>query len=100
MDLVYIFGTFALASGSITSGMLVMAVFGLATIPTLFTFGFVASIIQKSSFKKTALSIASILVIAYGVFSLAKGTMMIVKPEMVANKIQVMKDEQLQMLQK
>ena len=98
--LVYIFGTFALASGSMTSGMLVMAVFGLATIPTLFTFGFIASIIQKSSFKKTALSIASILVIAYGVFSLAKGTMMIVKPEMVANKIQVMKDEQLQMLQK
>lgn len=98
--LVYIFGTFALASGSMASGMLVMAVFGLATIPTLFTFGFVASIIQKSSFKKTALSIASILVIAYGVFSLAKGTMMIVKPDMVENKIQIMKDEQLQMLQK
>ena len=98
--LVYIFGTFALASGSMASGMLVMAVFGLATIPTLFTFGFVASIIQKSSFKKTALSIASILVIAYGVFSLAKGTMMIVKPDMVENKIQIMKDEKLQMLQK
>jgi sulfite exporter TauE/SafE len=96
--LVYIFGTFALASGSMLSGMLVMAVFGIATIPTLFTFGFIASFIQKSSFRKTALSIASILVIAYGVFSLAKGTMMIVKPEMVQDKIEMMKNEQLEML--
>ena len=96
--LVYIFGTFALASGSMFSGMLVMAVFGIATIPTLFTFGFIASFIQKSSFRKTALSIASFLVIAYGVFSLVKGTMMIIKPEMVEDKLEVMKIEQLQML--
>lgn len=98
--LVYIFGTFALASGSMTTGMLVMAIFGLATIPTLFTFGFIASIIQKSNFKKTALSIASILVIAYGVFSLLKGTMMLVKPEMVGGKIESMKETQLKMLHK
>lgn len=98
--LVYIFGTFALASGSITSGMLVMAIFGIATIPTLFTFGFIASIIQKSNFKKTALSIAAILVIAYGVFSLVKGTMMIVKPEMVQDKLDGMTTQQLEMLQK
>lgn len=98
--LVYIFGTFALASGSISSGMLVMAIFGIATVPTLFTFGFIASIIQKSNFKKTALSIAAILVIAYGVFSLVKGTMMIVKPDMVQDKIDGMTTQQLEMLQK
>ena len=97
--LVYIFGTFALASGSMLKGMLIMAVFGVATIPTLFTFGFIASFIQKSSLRKIALSIASILVIAYGVFSLLKGTMMIVKPEMVKDKIERMKQEQLDMLQ-
>lgn len=97
--LVYIFGTFALASGSMLKGMLIMAVFGVATIPTLFTFGFIASFIQKSSLRKIALSIASILVIAYGVFSLLKGTMMIVKPEMLKDKIERMKQEQLDMLQ-
>ena len=97
--LVYIFGTFALASGSMISGMIVMAVFGIATIPTLFTFGFLASIIQKSAFRKTALTIASILVIAYGAFSLAKGTMMLVKPEMVEDKIEMMTKKQLEMLQ-
>lgn len=96
--LVYIFGTFALASGSMVSGMIVMAIFGIATIPTLFSFGFIASAIQKSRFRQTALSIASILVIAYGVFSLVKGTMMIVKPEMVQDKINTMTIEQLKVL--
>ena len=97
--LVYIFGTFALASGSMVSGMIVMGIFGIATIPTLFTFGFVASSIQKSRFRHTALTIASILVIGYGVFSLLKGTMMIVKPDMVEGKIQSMQVEQLKGLQ-
>jgi uncharacterized protein len=98
--LVYIFGTFALSSGSITSGMLIMAIFGLATIPTLFTFGFIASIIQKSSYKKIALSIASFLVIAYGLFTLLKGIMMIAKPDMIENKIQMMQTQQFEMLHK
>lgn len=96
--LVYIFGTFALASGSMLSGMAVMAIFGIATIPTLFTFGFIASIIQKSRFRQTALAIASILVIGYGVFSLVKGTMMIVKPEMVQEKIDTMTEHELKAL--
>lgn len=97
--LVYIFGTFALASGSVLSGMLVMAIFGIATIPTLFTFGFIASIIQKSRFKQTALTIASVLVIGYGLFSMVKGAMMLVKPEMIQEKIQTMKKDQLKDLQ-
>ncbi|MDQ7062235.1 MAG: sulfite exporter TauE/SafE family protein [Sulfurimonas sp.] len=96
--LVFIFGTFALASGSITSGMLVMAIFGIATIPTLFGFGFLASIIQKSRFRKAALTLASLLVIGYGVFSMLKGTMMIVKPEMIQEKITTMTDNQLKNL--
>jgi len=96
--LVYIFGAFALASGSVLSGMLVMAIFGIATIPTLFTFGFIASIIQKSRFKKVALTIASILVIAYGLFSTVKGVMMLVKPEIIQEKIETMKEDQLNLL--
>jgi len=80
------------------SGMAVMAIFGIATIPTLFTFGFIASIIQKSRFRQTALAIASILVIGYGVFSLVKGTMMIVKPEMVQEKIDTMTEHELKAL--
>lgn len=96
--LVYIFGTFALASGSMLSGMIVMGIFGIATIPTLFTFGFIASIIQKSSFRKIALTIASVLVIGYGLFSMVKGTMMIVKPEMIQEKIDTMKEHQLKEL--
>ena len=97
--LVYIFGTFALASGSILSGMIVMGIFGIATIPTLFTFGFLAGIIQKSSYRKTALTIASILVIGYGLFSSIKGTMMLVKPEIIQEKIDTMKSKQLHLLE-
>ena len=88
--LVYIFATFALASGSIVSGMIVMAVFGLATVPALFSFGFFASLVQKSKFRKVALTIAAVLVIAYGLFTFLKGTMMIVKPEMIEGKISQM----------
>ncbi|MDF1875712.1 sulfite exporter TauE/SafE family protein [Sulfurimonas sp. SAG-AH-194-I05] len=96
--LVYIFGTFALASGSMLSGMLVMGIFGIATVPTLFSFGFIASIIQKSSFRKKALVFASILVIGYGLFSVLKGTMMLVNPDMIESKIQTMKEHQLESL--
>ena len=92
--LVYIFATFALASGSIVDGMLVMAVFGIATVPVLFSFGFVASLIQKSTFRQKALFIASILVIGYGIFTLAKGTMMLVRPDMIQGKISNMHQAQ------
>ncbi|KIM11928.1 MAG: beta-carotene 15,15'-monooxygenase [Sulfuricurvum sp. PC08-66] len=96
--LVYIFGTFALSSGSIVDGMLIMAVFGVATIPTLFTFGFLAGLIQKSRFRALALTIAALLVMGYGLFTLAKGTMMLVKPDMIETKIEMMKTKELQLL--
>lgn len=98
--LVYVFATFALSSGSVVSGMMVMGVFGLATMPTLFSFGFIASVIQKSKFKKMAMTIASVLVIVYGAFSMVKGTMMIVKPSMIEKKITMMKKTKLELLKK
>ncbi len=88
--LVYIFATFALASGSIFWGMIVMGVFGIATIPALFGFGFFASLVQKSRFRSFALTVAALFVIFYGIFTLLKGTMMIVKPEMIEGKIEKM----------
>ena len=85
--LVYVFATFALASGSIASGMLVMAVFGIATVPAMFGFGFFASLIQRSRFRQVALSVAAVFVVLYGLFTFIKGGMMILKPDMIEGKI-------------
>ena len=88
--LVYVFATFALASGSIASGMLVMAVFGIATVPAMFGFGFFASLLQRSRFRQIALSMAAFFVVLYGVFTVIKGGVMIVKPDMIEGKIEKM----------
>ncbi|MDH5464882.1 MAG: sulfite exporter TauE/SafE family protein [Thiovulaceae bacterium] len=98
--LVYIFATFALASGSVISGMLVMAVFGVATIPALFGFGFFASLVQKTRFRKVALTAAAVLIVAFGLFTTLKGTMMVVKPEMIQDKISNMQTAQEQKIKK
>ncbi len=99
--LVYIFATFALASGSVGSGMIVMAVFGLATMPALFGFGFFASLVQKSRFRNVALTAAAVLIVAFGLFTTLKGTMMVVKPEMIEDKIshmQMMQEQKIKSL--
>jgi len=79
--LVYSFAIFAASTASPWGGALVMATFGLATIPALFFLGFITKFLQKGNLRGTMMKLAALLVIVYGVFTLYKGYNFIAHPE-------------------
>jgi len=79
--LVYSFAIFAASTASPLSGALVMATFGLATIPALFFLGFITRFLQKGNLRGTMMKLAALLVIVYGVITLYKGYSYIIHPE-------------------
>jgi sulfite exporter TauE/SafE len=90
---VYFFAAFAAATSSPLWGAVVMLVFGLATVPVLFTVGFFAGLAQKMRFREAAVKIAGALVIFYGLFTGYKGYMLIEHPETMKAKMKHMKQE-------
>ncbi len=79
--LVYSFAIFAASTATPLGGALVMATFGLATIPALFFLGFITKFLQKGNLRGTMMKLAALLVIVYGVFTLTKGYKFIAYPE-------------------
>lgn len=79
--LVYSFAIFAASTATPLGGALVMATFGLATIPALFFLGFLTKFLQKGSLRVTMMKFAAILVIVYGVITLTKGYKFVAYPE-------------------
>jgi len=77
---VYFFAVTAASTASPFWGGVVMFVFGLSTIPALFSLGFFASIFKKTSFRDIMVKLASIAVIIYGVFTLYYGYQYIKDP--------------------
>ncbi|RXJ60165.1 sulfite exporter TauE/SafE family protein [Candidatus Marinarcus aquaticus] len=65
---VYFFAITAASTGSILYGALVMLVFGLSTIPALFSLGFFVGLFKQSDFRNLMVKFASILVLGYGVY--------------------------------
>ncbi len=66
--LVYFFLISALASGSVLGGMLVMFIFGVSTMPSLISFGFISSFLQSSHWRGIMTKIASFVIIFYGIY--------------------------------
>lgn len=91
--LVYSFAIIAASTASPLWGGIVMAVFGLSTIPTLFLLGSVTKILQKGTTRKIMMKISAFLVIAYGVFTLYKGYNFVIHPEMMKKKMEMMHQE-------
>jgi len=79
--LVYFFAVTAASTGSPLWGAVVMFIFGLSTIPSLFTLGFFTSIFTKTNFRKIAMNLASIIVIIYGFYTIYRGYDFIKHPE-------------------
>ena len=79
--LVYSFAIFAASTASPLWGAIVMASFGLATIPALFFLGTITKFLQKSSLRGTMMKLAAMLVIFYGFFTLYKGYKFIKHPK-------------------
>ena len=64
---VYFFAITAISTGSAFGGMLVMLIFGLSTIPALFSLGFFVGIFKQSTLRNLMIKLAAILVIFYGI---------------------------------
>jgi len=91
--LVYSFAIFAASTADPLAGALVMATFGLATIPALFFLGFLTKILQKGSLRGTMMKLAAMLVILYGGITLYKGYNFIAHPQMMKERMDKMHEE-------
>ena len=79
--LVYFFAVTAASTGSALWGAFVMLIFGLSTVPALFSLGMFAGIFTKSSMRKTMMSLAAIVVVFYGIYTIYRGYDFIVHPD-------------------
>ena len=79
--LVYFFAVTAASTGSALWGAFVMMVFGLSTVPALFSLGMFAGIFSKSSMRKTMMSLAAIVVLFYGAYTIYRGYDFIIHPD-------------------
>lgn len=64
---VYFFAITAISTGSMLGGALVMFIFGMSTIPALFSLGFFVGIFKQSALRHIMIKIAAILVVIYGI---------------------------------
>ncbi len=71
--LVYFFAVTAASTADPFYGALVMFVFGMSTVPALFSLGFFVSMTQKSSFRNVMMQLAAIAVILYAIFTIYNG---------------------------
>jgi len=77
---VYFFAITAASTAEPIYGALVMAIFGLSTIPAMFILGFLTTLTSATSFRNMMMSLASISVILYGVYTVYNGYDYIVNP--------------------
>ena len=77
---VYFFAITAASTADPLYGALVMAIFGLSTIPAMFGLGFLTSLTSATSFRNMMMSLASISVIFYGIYTIYNGYDYITNP--------------------
>lgn len=70
---VYFFAITAASTADPLYGALVMAIFGLSTIPAMFGLGFLTSLTSATSFRNMMMSLSSIAVILYGAYTIYGG---------------------------
>ena len=79
--LVYFFAITAASTGSPVYGALVMFIFGISTIPALFSLGFFIGLFKHASFRNIMMRLAAITVLFYGAFTIYNGYRYLVEPE-------------------
>ena len=78
---VYFFAITAASTGSPLWGGVVMAVFGLSTLPALFSLGFFVSLFQRGGLRRWMTRLAAIAVILYGAYTMYSGYEYISDPQ-------------------
>ena len=71
--LVYFFAVTSASTGSPLYGALVMFIFGVSTIPALFSLGFFVGLYKNSNIRDLILKLASITVIIFGIYTIKNG---------------------------
>jgi len=79
--LVYFFAVTAASTGSPAWGALVMLIFGLSTIPAMFSLGFFTQLLNKGSLRKTMMNLAAVIVILFGFYTIYRGYDFIENPD-------------------
>jgi sulfite exporter TauE/SafE len=77
---VYFFAITAASTADPLYCALVMFLFGIATIPALFSLGFFVGLFKQSGFRNTMIKLAAVLVIGFGIFTLYSGYEYIMDP--------------------
>jgi len=77
---VYFFAITAASTASPVYGALVMFIFGISTIPAMFSLGFLSSLASATSFRNMMMSLSSVAVILYGTFTIYSGYTYISNP--------------------
>jgi len=75
--LVYFFAVTAASTASAIWGALVMLIFGLSTIPALFSLGFFVGLFKQTKFRNLMIQLASVSVIIFGIYTAYNGYMYI-----------------------
>jgi hypothetical protein len=83
---VYFFAIAAASTADPFYGALVMAIFGVSTIPAMFGLGFLASLTSATSFRNMMMSLSSIAVILYGAYTMYNGY------EYISNPLKTLRD--------
>ena len=77
---VYVFAITAASTGSAFWGAFVMLIFGLSTVPALFSLGFFVGLFKQSNLRDLFIQLASILLIAFGFYIAYLGYQYLVDP--------------------
>ncbi len=77
---VYFFAITAASTASPLSGALVMFIFGISTVPAMFSLGFLSSLASATNFRNMMMSLSSVAVILYGTFTIYNGYTYISNP--------------------
>jgi sulfite exporter TauE/SafE len=83
---VYFFAITAASTADPLYGAMVMAIFGLSTIPAMFGVGFLASLATATSFRNMMMSLSSVAVILYGAYTIYNGY------DYIANPLKTLRD--------
>ncbi len=78
--LVFFFAITAASTASAIDGAIVMAIFGISTIPAMFSLGFFIGIFRKSSIRVFMVKLATIGVLVYGGYTIYSGYEYIIDP--------------------
>jgi len=70
---VYFFAITAASTADPLYGAIVMAIFGISTVPALFSLGFFVGLFKQSSLRNIMMKLAAISVILYGLYTLYNG---------------------------